>query len=432
LLNTAPRQNELVPLDAIDLFDVDRYRHSSQHPAWHALRQSAPLWPQTGDGGITFWSVTRYQDVLSVIKNHRDFSSEYGTILAVLDGDSAGGRAINLMDPPRHGGIRVPTMRLLSTAAVQRGRTALRTRVRAIVDECRDGGELDVVPLVMRLAMAAIGDIVGVPAECWDDVARWTMTGVAPTDPAYSLGSVEETLRTVHFELFTMFQDLVRERRTRPRRDIISVLLDARIDGRALTFDEVVLNCYSFVMGANTTTPHVAAQLLLALAERPEQWRALRADPGLVDTAVEEGVRWATPTNHLLRRTNTAVELAGQRLGPGELVCAWVASANRDETVFADPYEFDITRRPNPHIGFGNGIHYCNGAPGARMVIDLFLRELVAAVADLAVAGPVEHLRSNFINGITSLPVTMTAARTSATATAGGCPVAHGGLGGTP
>lgn len=425
-----------MPLDAIDLFDIERYSSSSQHPAWHTLRHDAPLWPQTGENGATFWSVTRYQDVLSVIKNHRDFSSEYGTILAVLGGDSAGGRTINLMDPPRHGGIRVPTMRLLSTAPIQRRADVLRTRVRAVVADCLDRGELDIVPEVMRLAMLAIGDIVGVPEECWVDVARWTMTGVAPEDPAYSLGDVDETLRIAHFELFTLFGELVRERRTRRRDDIISVLLDAHVDGRPLTFDEVVLNCYSFVMGANTTTPHVAAQLVLALAERPGQWHALRADERLADPAVEEGIRWATPTNHLLRRTNVEVELAGTRLGPGELVCAWVASANRDETVFDRPYEFDITRHPNPHIGFGHGIHYCNGAPAARMVVDLFLRELLAVTEEFAVTGPAGHLRSNFINGITTLPVSLTASRTpSATPVAvssARCPVTHGGPGERP
>jgi cytochrome P450 len=172
----------------------------------------------------------------------------------------------------------------------------------------------------------------------------------------------------------------------------------------------VILNCYSLVMGANTTTPHVASHLMLALAERPDQWRMLRADHTLVQPAVEEAARWATPTNHLVRRARTRVELSGGLIEEGELVAAWVGSANRDESVFADPYHFNVNRWPNPHLAFGNGIHYCNGAPGARLVLQQTLRELLAIIEEVAVAGPVRHLHSNFINGITSLPLALTPA----------------------
>ncbi|HEX3786034.1 MAG TPA: cytochrome P450 [Pseudonocardiaceae bacterium] len=340
-----------------------------------------------------------------MIKDYRNFSSEYGTILAVLGGDSAGGRTINLMDPPEHSRIRIPTMKLLSTAAVQRHTARVRDRVRLILKPFLDEGELDVAPLMMRLPMAVIGDIVGVPENEWPDVTQWTMSGVAPEDPMYSLGSVESTLNNAHLELFTLFRDLLRKRAARPKDDIISALLQVEIAGKKLSQDDVILNCYSFVMGANTTTPHVASQLLLALTERPEMWQSLRDGRISVGDAVEEGLRWATPTNHLVRRTTAAVELAGTRIEAGELVCGWVASANRDETVFERPYEFDPTRNPNPHLGFGHGIHYCNGAPGARLVINQVLEELLAGVERFESAGQVIHLRSNFINGITGLPV---------------------------
>jgi cytochrome P450 len=429
MLNLTMKPEDRIPLEDIDLFDPERFRTGSQHPAWHTLRAEAPLWPQDGPNGERFWSVTRHADVLRVVKDHRTFSSEHGTILAVLGGDSAGGKTINLMDPPNHAGIRVPTMRLLSTSAVHRTTDLLRERVRRIIAPCRDGGVLDVVPLMLQLPMAVVGDIVGVPEELWPDVARWTMTGVAPEDPHYSTGSVEDTLRSVHFELFALFHDLVRERRANPREDIISMLLRAEIDGRKLTFEEVVLNCYSFVMGANTTTPHVASQLLLAFTEHEDQWRYLREHTAAAPRAVEEGLRWATPTNHLVRRTNVPVELAGGTLDAGELVCAWAASANRDSAVFQDPYRFDVTRWPNQHLAFGKGIHYCNGAPGARLVLRLLVEELTAFAARLELAGPVHHLRSNFINGITQLPVQVHPAGSElprqARAPLAVCPVAH-------
>ncbi|MEW1860531.1 cytochrome P450 [Streptomyces sp. NBC_00669] len=394
-----------VPLDTIDLFDPERYAGGTQHPAWQTLRERAPVWPQTGPGGARYWSVTRYDDVLRVIKDHRTFSSEHGTILAVLDGDLAGGRTINLMDPPRHTAVRVPTMRLLSTGAMLRHEDRVRANVRALLAPLSGGGVVDLAPLVLPLPLAAVGDVIGIPSEHWADVARWTMAGVAPADPAFHDGSVQETLRTAHHELFALFHSLVRARRSRPRDDIITSLLAVEADGRRFTTEEVVLNCYSFIMGANTTTPHVAAHLLLAFAEQPELWHALRAEPHRVEAAVEEGLRWATPTNHLVRRAKHRTTIAGTEIAPAELVCAWVASANRDPSRFTDPHRFDPRRTPNPHLAFGNGIHFCNGGPAARLVLRVLLEELLPAVERWEPAGEVRHLHSNFINGITGLPL---------------------------
>lgn len=397
-----------VALDDIDLFDPARFSGGSQHPAWHTLRAEAPLWRQRSADGTEFCSVTRYEDVLAVIKNSQDFSSEYGTILAVLGGDSAAGRTINLMDPPRHGRIRGSTMPMLSTGPVLRSAGRVRERVRRMLEPCRDGQVVDFAALTAGLAMAVVGDIIGVPEADWPDVAAWSMTGVAPEDPNYADGTSKATLRSAHFELFALFHDLVRERMREPADDLVSALLSTTIGGEPLSFDDVLLNCYSLVMGANTTTPHVASHMMLALAERPAQWRRLREDPSLAYTAVEEAARWATPTNHLVRRATTRVKLSAGVVEEGEMVAAWIGSANRDESVFTDPYAFDVGRWPNPHLAYGNGIHYCNGAPGARLVLQQTLEEMLAIVEHVDVAGPVAHLRSNFINGITSLPLAVT------------------------
>jgi cytochrome P450 len=162
-------------------------------------------------------------------------------------------------------------------------------------------------------------------------------------------------------------------------------------------------------MGASTTTPHTANQTLLALAERPATWERLRERAPLdlytVDNAIEEGLRWSTPTNHLMRRTTARVEIAGTEIAEGELVCAWVASANRDASVFKEPYVFDPWRSPNPHIAFGIGPHYCIGGPAARVALNVLLAQLLADFEGFEVTGEVTHLRSNFINGITRLPV---------------------------
>lgn len=398
-----------VALTDIDLYDPGRYRSGTQHPAWRALRRSAPLWRQHDPAGLPFWSVTRQPDVLRVIKNSAVFSSAFGTILAVLGGDPGGGKTINLMDPPGHGRIRVPTMRLLSTAAMQRTAGLVHRRVTEIMAPVRDSGVVDLVPLMSQLAMAVVGDAIGIEPGDWIDVSRWTMTGVAPEDPHFATGDATETLRAAHLDLFAVIDEVIQDRRARPREDVISYLLAATIDDRPLTPEEIFFNCYSFLMGANTTTPHVGSQLVLQLMRDPEQWQLLRERPELIPDAVEEGIRWASPVNHLVRKVRRPVTIQGTRIEPGEFVCAWIGSANRDEEVFPDPYRLDVRRRPNPHLGFGHGRHYCNGAPGARLILAYALQELVDRCAVLEPAGPAEHLYSNFINGVTRLPVRVTA-----------------------
>ena len=404
---TGPARDGLAdPLDSIDLHEPVRYATGSQHGAWHRLRRECPVWPQPTKDGIQVWSVTRYRDVAAVLMDDRSFSSAYGTILAVAGGDSAGGRTINLMDQPRHADVRLPTMRLMSTHAARHGAPRVREHVRRLVaDRFSAGGELDVAELMLDLPMAAVGETIGLPMSIWPDLPRWAMAGVAPDDPHFAEGTPAETLNKAHHRLIAVFLDLIRHRRAHPGDDVISALLRLDFGGRPMDDREVLLNCYSFAMGAVTTTAQVASHLILALAERPEAWQRIRESPELIPAAVEESLRWASPTNHLLRRVIKPAEVAGTRFEPGELVAAWVASANRDEAVFHAPYEFDPGRSPNPHLAFGVGAHRCIGAPPAQVLIGLLLHEMHARLESFHLAGPVTHLRSNFINGITSLPV---------------------------
>lgn len=407
---TTPTPRVEPALDEIDLYEEDAYRHRSQHPAWRVLRREAPVWSQPVPSGGRFWSVTRYRDVAAILMDDKRFSSEYGTILAVAGGDIAGSKTINLMDQPRHARVRLPVMRTMSTRVSRERKEVIRGHIRRIVGDAFDSGEeTDFAEIALHLPLAAVGAVIGIPPRLWPAVPRWAMAGVAPGDPRYMTGSEADTLKTAHYELFQMFSELIRDRRRQRRDDVISVLLDLDFGGRRLTDEELVLNCYSFAMGAITTTPQVASQLLLAFVEQPAAWRRLREDPGLVPAAVQESLRWASPTNHLMRRVLTPVDVAGTRIEEGDLVCAWVASANRDEAVFPDPYRFDPARDPNPHLAFGIGPHRCIGGPPAEVAMGVLLEELLDRVAEVALAGEVTHLRSNFINGITHLPVRFTA-----------------------
>jgi cytochrome P450 len=392
-------------LDDIDLFDPERFQTASQHGAWRALRAAEPVWPSPSPDGVRVWSVTKYADVMNVLKDTRRYSSEYGTILDVRHGDPAGGKTINLMDPPRHTGVRRPTSRAMAATALRATAREINSNVERMVAPLREPGVHDFADGFLPLAMATMGPVLGIPEPDWTTIARAAMAGVAPSDPVYARGDQRQTLHSAHTELFGLLGQTIADRRRRPGKDLVSLLLSIKVDGEPLTADEVLLNCYSFVMGANTTTPHVASQLALVLAQRPDILARLKGRPGLLPHTIEEALRWASPTNHLMRRATEDVRLGGHTIRAGELISAWVASANRDEDVFERPFEFLPDRRPNPHIAFGTGVHICVGALGARVVLRLAMSKLLAGVSALEVAGPVRHVRSNFINGISELRV---------------------------
>lgn len=394
-----------VPLQSIDFLDPNRFRTGSQAASWATLREQAPVWRHQLEDGPGFWCVTRHSDVSLVLRDDQRFTSEKGTILDVLGGDSAGGKTINLMDPPKHTWVRMPTMRTMTSRQIADRAPAIRDRIRELIAPCLEGEPVDFAQQILPLAMTALGELMQIPESCWRDVARWAMTGVAPADPVYADGDVAGTLRKAHYSLFELLRELIRERRARPGSDLISVLLGVDFGGRPLPEELVLLNCYSFLMGANTTTPHVASHLVLALAERPDVWPTVAADRALVPSTVEEALRWASPTNHLMRRASTPLTLGGMAIEEGDAVCAWIASANRDADVFRNPYEFDPRRSPNPHLGFGIGVHYCIGAPAARVALTMLLEELVDHVDQIEFHGEPTHLESNFINGVTHLPV---------------------------
>jgi cytochrome P450 len=396
----------LLLLDTIDLFDPIRYLDGPPHAAWRTLREKAPVWRQHRRGQPAFWSLTRYDAVAQVLKDTAQFSSMHGNVLDIAEhGDSAGGNTMPLMDPPDHGLVRGPSIRTMSNLVMRNRTEDTRARLQRLLRPCLEGAEVDFAQLMLDLPMLAVGEIIGIPESLWPEIPALTMAGVAPMDPVYSVGSDSRTLAKAHMRLFGIFRDLLEQRRRSPRDDLITVLATLDFGGRRLTEQQVLLNCYSMVMGANTTTPHVAAHFVLAMANDPATWRSIRARPDLTDTVVNEALRWATPTNHVIRKTTTDVHVDGVAIPAGDIVALWIASANRDARVFTDPYTFDPGRSPNPHLSFALGPHYCVGAPAARVVLRLLVEELAGTVERVDLTGPVAHLASNFINGLTRLPI---------------------------
>jgi cytochrome P450 len=400
---TAPDAAERVPLDGIDLYDPEGYRTGCRHAAWQTLRHEAPVWWHQRPGQVGFWSVADYADCERVLKDHRTFSSASGTVLGGVD--PAGGRTISLMDPPDHTALRTDAMRSFSHGAVRARADRIRAEVTRLVQPCLDG-EQDFAVLMRRLPMAVVGEVIGIPEEHWDAIAYWTAAGLAPRCPEFSDGSTpERVLRRAHHEIFARFGELIADRRRHSHDDLISRLLEVRVGGRRLDDDAVMLNCYSFMAGANSTTPHVASHTMLALIERPAMWAWLAEDPGRIPGTVEEGVRWAATPHHLARRATRDTTLGGVPVSAGDWVCAWLGSALRDEAVFDRPFEFDPHRRAVQNLGFGAGLHYCIGAPLSRHALRLLFEVMLARFAQVDLVGPVTHMTSNWINGIMSMPV---------------------------
>ncbi|MFI7020092.1 cytochrome P450 [Streptomyces sp. NPDC050164] len=399
---------ELTPdLDTIDLFDPDRYRTDCQHGVWRTLRQRRPVWRQRAANGSEFWSVTRHTDCGQVLRDTGTFSSTDGTILASVGvGDSAGGQTITLMDPPEHTEVRLPAMRLLGRSGVQRRIQQVSDRVDALVRPFFADGGGDFTALSHRLPMAMFGDLMGVPEELWEDIARSAAVSIAPEEEQGRSGeTIDEIMRNAHHELFVAFAEALRFRRRHPGDDLLTVLSTMKPGGKRMSDQRVLLNCYSYVLGAHSTTPHVAGHTLLAMMEQPELWASVASDQDLLPVLVEEGTRWTSPTHHLIRRATKDTTLAGVKIAAGDWVCAWVASANRDETVFDTPYRFRLDRRPNPHLGFGAGPHFCIGTHLSRAALTMLFDCLLRKGTVMELAGEPAHLRSNWINGLTHLPV---------------------------
>jgi cytochrome P450 len=396
-----------VDLDSVDLADPSLYAQGDPHPIWRAMRLRDPVRWQPAGGDLGFWSVTTHELGAWVLRDSATFTSERGTVLNLLGKpDPAAGKQLAATDPPRHRRMREPLRKALTAKSVDRIRDELTVRVRLLLAPAMTEEPFDFADAVSGLPMAATGLLIGLPAADFADLTKLTLMAVAPDDPEYTVrADPAGTLARAHRELFGYFSDAVRERRRKPAGDdLLSLLLTMDVDGRVLDPGEVVANCYSLLLGAVITTPYVPTAMLGELAGTEVLARML-SGPGFGDLAVEEALRWASPANHFMRHALRDVEMAGKHIRAGEAVVVWVGSANRDETVFDDPYTFDPDRPANRHIAFGSGAHYCVGHSVARLGLRVLFDELRRSFVDFDRAGDGEHLCSNFIAGIKHLPL---------------------------
>jgi cholest-4-en-3-one 26-monooxygenase len=377
--------------------------------------QPGLVWhPYEGNG---FWAVTRHADVKTVSTDSATFSSGIGhTNLWDLEADALEARrSIIDTDAPDHTRLR----RLVSKAFTPRNIVVWEDTTRAIARELieefvADGGGDWVDKVAAPLPIRVILTILGVPVDDADylvELSNYLVegTGDRPSLAPDAFGNTTE-LRLLPFgspashALYEYGEQLGIERRLEPKDDIVTMLVLAEHEGDRLSHSEYRNLFHVLVFAGNETTRTAITHGAMAFAQFPDQLRRLREHPELMDRAVEEVLRWATPVLHMRRTAAVDTELAGTPIKAGDKVVMWYSSANRDPEVFADPFVFDIGRDPNPHFAFGGGgSHFCLGAFLARMEIRVLLEELAAAGVDLVPRGDSVRAPSNFVHGVLSV-----------------------------
>ncbi|RSS59630.1 cytochrome P450 [Streptomyces sp. WAC01280] len=394
-------------LDAVDLGDPGTFADDALDldTYWRTLRDTAPVhWNPPADGRKGFWVLSRYDDIMAVYRDDVNFTSERGNVLVTLlgGGDAGAGRMLAVTDGHRHHELRKILHRVLSPRVLDEVARAVRVNTRQLIREAVASGGCDFAEeIASRIPMTTISNLLGVPEEDRDHLLAQTKAALSTDDD--DIDEVDSEM--ARNEILMYFMDLVEERRAAPGDDVISMLIGSSIDGVPLSDEDVVLNCYSLIIGGDETSRLTMIDCVRTLAARPEEWQRLKQGEVAVDTAVDEVLRWASPTMHFGRSVVRETELHGVRLRPGEIVTLWHASGNRDERVFERPGAFDLGRTPNKHLAFGYGPHFCVGSYLAKVEIAELLTALRDFTTGFEQTAESLPIRSNFLTGFSTLPV---------------------------
>jgi cytochrome P450 len=395
----------------VDLGDPGLYQQGDPEQCWQYLRKNAPVYWNPPGYCAGFWSITRHSDACALFMDTENFSSEKGIMLSVNEGsgDIAGGKILSNSDPPWHDALRRAMSAGFAPRIIRQLENDVEDIATTLVDQALERGSCDFVEEVAaRYPNYIICSLLGVPRRDWELMYELTAAALGFDDPDLRAHDSAKIARAqAHAEIISYYLNLISERRDNPGPDLVSALVGALVDGRPLTDEEIILNCDSFIIGGNETTRNAIAGGVQMLAQDSNQWDALRANEGLLSTAVEEIFRWTTPIMHSLRTANSDVELHGKLIKRGDAVAIWTISANRDEQVFDTPDRFDITRETNRHIAFAVGVHHCIGSRLSRLEVTVLLQVLRRKVRHMALNGPVERARSNVIRGIKRVPVSL-------------------------
>ncbi|UUU21643.1 cytochrome P450 [Streptomyces sp. DSM 40750] len=402
--------------DGFDFTDPDLLHHRVPLPEFAELRRTEPVhWiPQApGIAGFSdegYWAVTRHADVKYVSTHPELFSSTVNTAIIRfnehIERDAIDAQRLILlnMDPPEHTRVRQIVQRVFTPRAIRALEDNLRHRALTIAREAvAHPGPFDfVTEVACELPLQAIAELIGIPQEDRIRIFEWSNRMISYDDPEYAI--TEEVGQQSAMELIAYAMNMAADRKQCPAKDIVSTLVAAEDEGN-LTSDEFGFFVLMLAVAGNETTRNAITHGMHAFLTHPDQWDLYKRERPA--TAAEEIVRWAAPVNSFQRTATQDLELGGKLIKKGDRVGIFYASANHDPDVFTDPDTFDITRDPNPHLGFGGGgPHFCLGKSLAVLEIDLIFNAIADAMPDLKLAGEPSRLRSAWINGVKHLQVT--------------------------
>jgi len=374
LTNPAPTDGRLV----VDLLDPEFYRRNP-HDAWTWMRANEPVYRDERNG---LWGITRHADVLDVERRSTVFRSGLGYRALWSPTE------VNMIaqDDPRHRQQRMLVQPRLTKQSVSSRQEQVRDLTADILDEALAAGEeMEVIDaLAGQLPARLTAQLLGFPESRWRDLKSWSER-LMRTDMRDRDGQVFTEFMMANMEFVGALGEVAAAKMADPGDDLISVWVRAEIDGVPYTPEHIANEVGLFIAGGAETTRTAIAHGLRAFVDHPEQWEALAADPSLVPGAVEEVLRWVAPLNNMFRRTLSDDVVGGQKINAGDRLVLLYPAANRDESVFEDPFAFDIRRSPNPHVSFGFGTHLCIGTHVARAALTEVFGQMSARVSDLRV-----------------------------------------------
>ena len=409
------------PPDLADLSSHDAFVDGIPHRTFEYLRRADPVaWFDEPDAS-GFWALTRHADIVAVNRNYRQFSSRPGIRMEEMADDERAARLTMMeQDPPEHTRLRRFVNRGFARPLIETYEQRVRDIVIRVLDRALVRDEFDCVAEIAKpLPLMMLADVLGVSEEDGAWLAEKGDEMIGNSDPDFTDHVVDrvdtDAFRLMPFrspaaaEVFEYAERQAEMRRIEPRDDVISLLLEPLPDGTPLTDLEFKNFFVLLISAGNDTTRYAIASSLHVLANQPDLFEQLRhADERLWSTAVEELLRWSSPTMHFRRTAVEDFEMHGRTIRAGDKLILWFISGDYDEAVFEDPYRVDLARDPNPHMAFGRGgPHACLGMWLARLELRVVLQELVGRIRSIRQTGPESRLRSNFINGIKSLPVSV-------------------------
>ena len=417
---TQPRP---VPLDQVDLSDINSFEDEGGFAQFDTLRREDPVhWNPEPEPNHGFWAITRYADIWAVGRDPETFTSEKFVNLEEVDDDLRDARRSMLeTDGPRHTALRRLMQREFSPRNLAGFEGFLRELTKTTIDTAFEEREFDFVDKISAdFPIQVLARLLDVPREDTGQLIAWGNEFVANTDPDFTEHPADspesEQYKHLPFRSPTVLDvweygnDLRKRRTGGDGTDLISILANKMpSDGVPLSQQDFNNYFTLLVIAGNETTRHAISNIMLGLISQPDQLRLLQEQPELIASGLEELLRWASPVYYFRRTATRDVEVGGKQIKADDKVVLWWASGNRDEEVFENPYKIDVTRQNVDNMTFGKGSpHLCLGNALARMEVRLMFEELLPRVKNIELAGDVRRVRSNFVNGIKAFPVRIT------------------------